>query len=167
MAAEVGRCRADATWFLCTIVSGTCKITNMKELNDYCHTVTSDGFVLAPRHMVIVRVNWSCSFRYDIARQYVDRIQWSSGQDVQRIVDEQAISSLAKGPSMASDPPALHGLLEQAAASESQLMAVAVWLRFATARLLVWNHNYNVKPREISTSQDGVTSVVAKIWRTW
>lgn len=34
------------------------------------------------------------------------------------------------------------------------LVAVAVWLRLSSLRLLVWNHNYNVKPREISAALD-------------
>ena len=28
-----------------------------------------------------------------------------------------------------------------------------VWLRFSAQRLLVWNKNYNIKPREISAAQ--------------
>ena len=95
------------------------------------------------------------------------RIQWPNGGEVQQCVDEQTLACLAKGPYGAAEhPPALHSLLEHAASAESQLMAVAVWLRFAAARLLVWNHNYNVKPREISTAQEQVTSAVADIWTT-
>ncbi|KAI8474403.1 MAG: hypothetical protein J3K34DRAFT_493679 [Monoraphidium minutum] len=36
------------------------------------------------------------------------------------------------------------------------LAAVAVWLRFSGLRLLRWNVNYNVKPREISAALDGL-----------
>ncbi|KAF8064622.1 R1 [Scenedesmus sp. PABB004] len=36
----------------------------------------------------------------------------------------------------------------------SGLVAVAVWLRLSALRLLTWNHNYNVKPREISAALD-------------
>lgn len=43
-------------------------------------------------------------------------------------------------------------------------MAVAMWLRFASARLLVWNNNYNVKPREISAKQDRLTSSLTALW---
>lgn len=34
------------------------------------------------------------------------------------------------------------------------LVAVTVWLRLSSLRLLTWNHNYNVKPREISAALD-------------
>ena len=33
------------------------------------------------------------------------------------------------------------------------MVAVAVWLRLSAKRLLTWNRNYNVKPREISAAQ--------------
>jgi hypothetical protein len=36
----------------------------------------------------------------------------------------------------------------------SGLVAVTVWLRFSSLRLLTWNRNYNVKPREISAALD-------------
>ena len=36
---------------------------------------------------------------------------------------------------------------------DDALAALAVWLRFSAARLLTWNSNYNVKPREISAAQ--------------
>jgi len=35
----------------------------------------------------------------------------------------------------------------------TKLMAVAVWLRLSAMRLLTWNRNYNIKPREISAAQ--------------
>jgi hypothetical protein len=34
------------------------------------------------------------------------------------------------------------------------LVAVTVWLRLSALRLLTWNRNYNVKPREISAALD-------------
>lgn len=34
-----------------------------------------------------------------------------------------------------------------------QITAVAVWLRLSALRLLTWNRNYNIKPREISAAQ--------------
>jgi hypothetical protein len=40
---------------------------------------------------------------------------------------------------------------EQASAAA----AVVAWLRLSAQRLLVWNRNYNVKPREISQAQVG------------
>ena len=36
---------------------------------------------------------------------------------------------------------------------EESLTAILTWLRFSSARLLTWNRNYNVKPREISAAQ--------------
>ena len=39
--------------------------------------------------------------------------------------------------------------------AEAALAALTAWLRLSAARLLVWNRNYNVKPREISTAQVG------------
>ena len=106
--------------------------------------------------------------RYKIALQYVQRIHWPDGAEVQQVVDDEALACLAKGPSGAPDHAAeLPALLQRAAGAEGQLMAVAVWLRFAAARLLLWNHNYNVKPREISTAQEHLTSAVADVWATW
>jgi hypothetical protein len=40
------------------------------------------------------------------------------------------------------------------AAALSGLVAVTIWLRLSSLRLLTWNHNYNVKPREISAALD-------------
>lgn len=98
----------------------------------------------------------------------MQRIDWPRVADVEQAVKHLALSNLMRGPSAADNTPApLQGVLQHAAAAEGQLMAVAVWLRLAAARLLVWNHNYNVKPREISTSQQNVTSAVAHIWKTW
>ena len=37
--------------------------------------------------------------------------------------------------------------------SVSKMVGVAVWLRLSAKRLLTWNRNYNVKPREISAAQ--------------
>lgn len=50
----------------------------------------------------------------------------------------------------------LQGLLETGVLRgdyDDALAALAVWLRFSAARLLTWNSNYNVKPREISAAQ--------------
>ncbi|GIL62435.1 hypothetical protein Vafri_16667 [Volvox africanus] len=46
------------------------------------------------------------------------------------------------------------------------LAAVTAWLRFSSARLLVWNRNYNVKPREISTAQARLAAAVAALGTT-
>jgi hypothetical protein len=48
------------------------------------------------------------------------------------------------------------------------LAAVATWLRMSAQRLLTWNKNYNVKPREISTAQ--VCEAVlceSKVFQIW
>ncbi len=36
---------------------------------------------------------------------------------------------------------------------QAALCGVAVWLRLSAMRLLPWNRNYNIKPREISAAQ--------------
>lgn len=36
---------------------------------------------------------------------------------------------------------------------EGDVVAVLTWLRFSSSRLLTWNKNYNIKPREISAAQ--------------
>lgn len=36
---------------------------------------------------------------------------------------------------------------------EASLVAILTWLRFSCSRLLTWNKNYNIKPREISAAQ--------------
>eukprot|EP00983_Pelagomonas_calceolata_P026546 833126-Pelagomonas_calceolata.AAC.1 len=41
------------------------------------------------------------------------------------------------------------------------LVAITAWLRFSAQRLLCWNKNYNVKPREISAAQSWVCSSTA------
>ena len=50
----------------------------------------------------------------------------------------------------------VQGLLESVVGKrdfEESLTAILTWLRFSSARLLTWNRNYNVKPREISAAQ--------------
>lgn len=59
----------------------------------------------------------------------------------------------------ASFPPPLQDLPEA-------LLAVATWLRFSAARQLVWNRNYNIKPREISQAQNKLGDRLAHIWMT-
>ncbi|KAG5520839.1 hypothetical protein RHGRI_033418 [Rhododendron griersonianum] len=41
-----------------------------------------------------------------------------------------------------------------------------VWLRFVATRQLIWNKNYNVKPREISQAQDKLTDLLEFVYRT-
>ena len=38
---------------------------------------------------------------------------------------------------------------------EASLVAILTWLRFSSSRLLTWNKNYNIKPREIGAAQVG------------
>ncbi|KAI5078481.1 hypothetical protein GOP47_0006152 [Adiantum capillus-veneris] len=45
------------------------------------------------------------------------------------------------------------------------LAAILVWMRFMATRQLVWNKNYNVKPREISAAQDRLTGVLQNLFR--
>ncbi|XP_057948829.1 alpha-glucan water dikinase, chloroplastic [Malania oleifera] len=56
-------------------------------------------------------------------------------------------------------------LLEQA--KDSGLLGFAgilVWMRFMATRQLIWNKNYNVKPREISKAQDRLTDLLQNIY---
>ena len=55
-------------------------------------------------------------------------------------------------------------LTATAAEAEGALTAVLIWLRFSSSRLLTWNRNYNIKPREISTAQVGE---LACFWTAW
>lgn len=58
-------------------------------------------------------------------------------------------------------------LLEQFRASgKLALSGILVWMRFMATRQLVWNKNYNVKPREISKAQDRLTSLLQNIYQT-
>ena len=43
------------------------------------------------------------------------------------------------------------------------LVAVGIWLRFSAARFLRWNHNYNIKPREISAALDRLGQVLVEV----
>jgi hypothetical protein len=42
-------------------------------------------------------------------------------------------------------------------------LAVAAWLRFSSARCLVWNRNYNIKPREVAAAQDALTDRLLRL----
>ncbi|XP_075494611.1 alpha-glucan water dikinase, chloroplastic-like isoform X1 [Primulina tabacum] len=56
-------------------------------------------------------------------------------------------------------------LMEEATnAGELGLAAILVWMRFMATRQLVWNKNYNVKPREISKAQDRLTDFLQKVY---
>ncbi|XP_052204850.1 alpha-glucan water dikinase, chloroplastic [Diospyros lotus] len=51
-------------------------------------------------------------------------------------------------------------------AGELGFAAILVWMRFMATRQLIWNKNYNVKPREISKAQDRLTDLLQNIYRT-
>ncbi|GAB4829230.1 hypothetical protein Ancab_018896 [Ancistrocladus abbreviatus] len=56
-------------------------------------------------------------------------------------------------------------LLDEAKdAGELGLSAIFVWMRFMATRQLIWNKNYNVKPREISKAQDRLTDSLQNIY---
>ncbi|KAL6569107.1 hypothetical protein OROHE_003388 [Orobanche hederae] len=58
-------------------------------------------------------------------------------------------------------------LMEQATnAGELGLAAVLVWMRYMATRQLIWNKNYNVKPREISKAQDRLTDLLQNVYKT-
>ncbi|KAF3776216.1 Alpha-glucan water dikinase 2 [Nymphaea thermarum] len=56
--------------------------------------------------------------------------------------------------------------LTQRAIKEGELglIGILVWMRFMATRQLTWNKNYNVKPREISASQDRLTDLLQRIY---
>lgn len=57
-------------------------------------------------------------------------------------------------------------LLDEAMdAGELGLAGILVWMRFMATRQLIWNKNYNVKPREISKAQDRLTDSLQNIYR--
>ncbi|XP_076893044.1 alpha-glucan water dikinase, chloroplastic-like [Bidens hawaiensis] len=47
---------------------------------------------------------------------------------------------------------------------ELGLAAILVWMRFMATRQLIWNKNYNVKPREISRAQDRLTDLLQNVY---
>lgn len=58
-------------------------------------------------------------------------------------------------------------LTEQAKdAGELGLAGLLVWMRFMATRQLIWNKNYNVKPREISKAQDRLTDMLQNLYST-
>ncbi|PIN21110.1 Alpha-glucan, water dikinase [Handroanthus impetiginosus] len=59
-------------------------------------------------------------------------------------------------------------LMEQATnAGELGLAAILVWMRYMASRQLIWNKNYNVKPREISKAQDRLTDLLQNVYRSF
>ncbi|PIA61801.1 hypothetical protein AQUCO_00200059v1 [Aquilegia coerulea] len=49
---------------------------------------------------------------------------------------------------------------------ELGLAGILVWMRFMATRQLIWNKNYNVKPREISKAQERLTDLLQDIYKT-
>ncbi|KAI4328195.1 hypothetical protein L6164_020571 [Bauhinia variegata] len=47
------------------------------------------------------------------------------------------------------------------------LAGILVWMRFMATRQLIWNKNYNVKPREISKAQDNLTDLLQHVYITY
>lgn len=82
-----------------------------------------------------------CLHRYNIAADLVEEL----------LPDLRSAAASAPESLTWPPPPNSHG---QGVAAMAGLVAVTVWLRFSSLRLLTWNHNYNVKPREISAALD-------------
>ncbi|CAM8982027.1 unnamed protein product [Rhodiola kirilowii] len=55
---------------------------------------------------------------------------------------------------------------EAAGAGELGIAGILVWMRFMATRQLIWNKNYNVKPREISKAQDRLTDLLQNLYKT-
>ncbi|KAL7196896.1 hypothetical protein ACSBR1_036832 [Camellia fascicularis] len=51
-------------------------------------------------------------------------------------------------------------------AGELGFAGILVWMRFMATRQLIWNKNYNVKPREISRAQDRLTDLLQDVYKT-
>ncbi|KAG8075969.1 hypothetical protein GUJ93_ZPchr0006g42774 [Zizania palustris] len=59
-------------------------------------------------------------------------------------------------------------LVDQArAAGLLGIVGIFVWIRFMATRQLIWNKNYNVKPREISQAQDRFTDDLENMYKTY
>ncbi|XP_027348742.1 alpha-glucan water dikinase, chloroplastic [Abrus precatorius] len=52
-------------------------------------------------------------------------------------------------------------------AGQLGLAGILVWMRFMATRQLVWNKNYNVKPREISKAQDRLTDLLQDVYASY
>ncbi|PNT66432.1 alpha-glucan water dikinase, chloroplastic [Brachypodium distachyon] len=77
-------------------------------------------------------------------------------------LEEDAQRSLMHRFNIAAD------LVEQAKdAGHLGLAGLLVWMRFMATRQLVWNKNYNVKPREISQAQDRFTNNLQSLYKTY
>ncbi|XP_055810349.1 alpha-glucan water dikinase, chloroplastic isoform X2 [Solanum dulcamara] len=59
-------------------------------------------------------------------------------------------------------------LVEHAtSAGELGFAGILVWMRFMATRQLIWNKNYNVKPREISKAQDRLTDLLQNAFTSY
>ncbi|KAI5019943.1 hypothetical protein ZWY2020_044831 [Hordeum vulgare] len=59
-------------------------------------------------------------------------------------------------------------LVEQAQdAGQFGFAGLLVWMRFMATRQLIWNKNYNVKPREISQAQDRFTDSLQSLYKMY
>ncbi|KAF7809324.1 alpha-glucan water dikinase, chloroplastic [Senna tora] len=59
-------------------------------------------------------------------------------------------------------------LIDQAKeAGQLGLAGILVWMRFMATRQLIWNKNYNVKPREISKAQDRLTDLLQNVYTSY
>ncbi|CAL5022240.1 unnamed protein product [Urochloa decumbens] len=77
-------------------------------------------------------------------------------------LEEDAQRSLMHRFNIAAD------LVEQAKdAGKLGLAGLLVWMRFMATRQLIWNKNYNVKPREISQAQDRFADVLQHLYKTY
>ncbi|XP_019421636.1 PREDICTED: alpha-glucan water dikinase 1, chloroplastic-like isoform X3 [Lupinus angustifolius] len=52
-------------------------------------------------------------------------------------------------------------------AGQLGLAGILVWMRFMATRQLIWNKNYNVKPREISKAQDRLTDLLQDVYTSY
>ncbi|GMT47561.1 MAG: hypothetical protein IEMM0007_1127 [bacterium] len=57
-----------------------------------------------------------------------------------------------------------HDLIENVRSDVEGLALLFVWLRFSAIRQLVWQRNYNTKPRELTHSQDRLTLKLADVY---
>ncbi|XP_025817671.1 alpha-glucan water dikinase, chloroplastic-like [Panicum hallii] len=77
-------------------------------------------------------------------------------------LEEDAQRSLMHRFNIAAD------LVEQAKdAGKFGLSGLFVWMRFMATRQLIWNKNYNVKPREISQAQDRFTDLLQNLYKSY
>ena len=125
------------------------------------------GFVFVPEKVpekptVVVRKDWndddirmsqgaigSAGRRHGVAGGSVDNIYNA---------EEGATRSLMHRYNIASD--LIPGCRAE---GEAGLVAMATWFRFMALRQLVWNNDYNIKPREISATQLKCTTQLAAL----